>query len=55
LLTGRVDNGSITGQGKHGKVVGPLLASLGRTWATHAGGARQAGPVPIEVKLGWLV
>jgi hypothetical protein len=51
---GRVNNGSITGQGKHGKVAGPLLASLGHTWATHAGEAGQARLVPIDVRLGWL-
>jgi hypothetical protein len=51
---GRVDNESITGWGKHGKVVGPLLASMGRTRAVRAGEAGQAGPVPIEVKLGRL-
>jgi hypothetical protein len=54
LLMGRVDNESITGWGKHGKVVGPLLASMGRTRAVRAGEAGQAGPVPIEVKLGRL-
>jgi hypothetical protein len=47
---GRVDNG----QGKHGKVAGPLLDSLGRTWAACAGEAGQAGLVHIEVKLGWI-
>jgi hypothetical protein len=49
LLTGRVDNGSITGRGKHGKVAGPLLALLGRTRVVRAREARQARPVPIEV------
>jgi hypothetical protein len=44
------------GQGKHGKVAGPLLASLGCTRDVRVGEAGQVGPVPIEVKLvrlGW--
>jgi hypothetical protein len=35
-------------------VAEPVLASLGHTRAVRTGEARQAGPIPIEVKLGRL-